>query len=440
MLDSGDSTGIQICTVVVLLGLSAFFSSAETALTTVNRMRVRTLAEAGDKKAVTLTKVIEDPGKMLSTILVGNNIVNLSASSLMTTLAMELFGSKAVGLATGILTLLILVFGEISPKTMATIHSERLALQYARVIYLMMTLLTPVIYCINQLSMGFLFLLRVDPNKKQEAITEDELRTIVEVSHEEGVIESEEKKMINNVFDFGDSVAKDVMVPRIDMVMVDVDTTFEELMEIFRREKFTRFPVYEETTDNVIGIINVKDILLAERQAFTIRDFLRQPLYTYEYKKTSELMAEMRKTLHNIIIVLDEYGATAGMVTLEDMLEEIVGEIRDEYDEDEEDEVRMIAADEYLVSGSTKLDDLNSWLDLKLESEDYDSIGGLVIGLLDHLPEEGEEVCHEGLRLVVECVEKNRIEKIHLYILSQEEKEKLQTQGEQDGEAESAAS
>ena len=249
----------------------------------------------------------------------------------------------------------------------------------------------------------------------------------MEVSHEEGVIESEEKKMINNVFDFGDSVAKDVMVPRIDMVMVDVETTFEELMEIFRREKFTRFPVYEETTDNVIGIINVKDFLLAERKAFTIRDFLRQPLYTYEYKKTAELMVEMRKTFNNFIIVLDEYGATAGMITLEDMLEEIVGEIRDEYDEDEEDAVRMIAADEYLVSGSTKLDDLNSWLNLKLESEDYDSIGGLVIGLLDHLPESGEEVSHEGLRLVVESVEKNRIEKIHLYILSEEEKEAKET-------------
>ncbi len=427
MLDSGDSTGIQICTVVVLLCLSAFFSSAETALTTVNRMRVRTLAEAGDKRALTLTKVIEEPGKMLSTILVGNNIVNLSASSLMTTLTMQIFGSKAVGVATGILTLLILVFGEISPKTLATIHSERLALRYAGIIYLLMTLLTPVIFCINQLSLGFLLLLRVDPNKKQEAITEDELRTIVEVSHEEGVIESEEKKMINNVFDFGDSVAKDVMVPRIDMVMVDVDTTFEELMEIFRREKFTRFPVYEGTTDNVIGIINVKDFLLAERKAFTIRDFLRQPLYTYEYKKTAELMVEMRKTFNNFIIVLDEYGATAGMVTLEDMLEEIVGEIRDEYDEDEEDAVKMIAADEYLVSGSTKLDDLNSWLNLKLESEDYDSIGGLVIGLLDHLPETGEEVSHEGLRLVVERVEKNRIEKIHLYILSDEEKEAKET-------------
>ncbi len=424
MLDSGDSTGIQICTVVVLLCLSAFFSSAETALTTVNRMRVRTLAEAGDKRAITLTKVIEDSGKMLSTILVGNNIVNLSASSLMTTLTMQLFGSKAVGAATGVLTLLILVFGEISPKTLATIHSERLALQYAGIIYLMMTLLTPVIFCINQLSLGFLLLLRVDPNKKQEAITEDELRTIVEVSHEEGVIETEEKKMINNVFDFGDSVAKDVMVPRIDMVMVDVDTTFEELMEIFRREKFTRFPVYEGTTDNVIGIINVKDFLLAERKSFTIRDFLRQPLYTYEYKKTAELMVEMRKTFNNFIIVLDEYGATAGMVTLEDMLEEIVGEIRDEYDEDEEDALKMIAADEYLVSGSMKLDDLNGWLNLKLESEAYDSIGGLVIGLLDHLPEAGEEVCHEGLRLVVESVEKNRIEKIHLYILSEEDEMK----------------
>ena len=349
----------------------------------------------------------------------------------MTTLTLQIFGSKAVGVATGILTLLILVFGEISPKTLATIHSERLALRYAGIIYVLMTLLTPVIFCINQLSLGFLLLLRVDPNKKQEAITEDELRTIVEVSHEEGVIESEEKKMINNVFDFGDSVAKDVMVPRIDMVMVDVDTTFEELMEIFRQEKFTRFPVYEGTTDNVIGIINVKDILLAEHQTeggtFAIRDFLRQPLYTYEYKKTAELMVEMRKTFNNFIIVLDEYGATAGMVTLEDMLEEIVGEIRDEYDEDEEDAVKMIATDEYLVSGSTKLDDLNSWLDLKLESEDYDSIGGLVIGLLDHLPEAGEEVSHEGLRLVVDSVEKNRIEKIHLYILSDEEKEAGET-------------
>ena len=391
MLDSGDSVGIRLVLVILLLSLSAFFSSAETALTTVSKMRIRTLAEAGDKKAITLMKVIENPGKMLSMILVGNNIVNLSASSMMTTLTMELFGSKAVGVATGVLTLLILVFGEITPKTMATLNAERLSLAYAGIVYWLMRLLTPVIFLVNKLSTAVMFLLRVDPNKKPDAITEDELRTIVEVSHEEGVIESEEKKMINNVFDFGDAVARDVMVPRIDMVMVDVNATYKELIELFRKERFTRIPVYENSTDNVIGIINVKDFLLYDNaQKFSLRDLLRQPLYTYEYKKTAELMVEMRKTSNNIIIVLDEYGATAGLITLEDMLEEIVGDIRDEYDEDEEDEVKEIAPNEYLVSGSAKLDDLNDRLDLELESEDYDSIGGLFGGLLVH-PSEGWE-------------------------------------------------
>lgn len=425
MLDSGDSTGIQIVIVLVLLCLSAFFSSAETALTTVNKMRIRTLAESGDKRALMVMKVIEDPGKMLSTILVGNNIVNLSASSLMTTLTMQVFGSAAVGVATGILTLLILVFGEITPKTVSTLYAEKIALAYASMIYWLMVVMTPVIFVVNQLSLGVLFLFRVDPNKKRDAITEDELRTIVEVSHEEGVIEIEEKKMINNVFDFGDSVARDIMVPRIDMVFVDVNATYDELMEIFSQEKFTRMPVYEESTDNVIGIINMKDLILFDKdREFSVREFLRQPLYTYEYKKTAELMVEMRKTFNNIVIVLDEYGATAGLITLEDMLEEIVGEIRDEYDVDEEDEVKEIAPNEYLVNGSTKLDDLNERLELELESDDYDSIGGLVIGLLDHLPEQGEEVTYENLRLVVECVEKNRIDKIHLYISGTAEDEK----------------
>lgn len=422
MLDAGDSTGIQIFTVVVLLCLSAFFSSAETALTTVNKMRVRTLAEAGHKQAITLTRVLENPSKMLSTILVGNNIVNLSASSLMTTLTMDVFGSKAVGIATGMLTLLILVFGEITPKTISTLYSEKIALSYAKTIYVLMLLMTPVIFFVNQLSMVVLFVLRVDPNKKPESITEDELRTIVEVSHEEGVIEIEEKKMINNVFDFGDSLAKDIMVPRIDMILVDVNATYEDLMEIFREEKFTRIPVYEDSTDNVIGIINMKDLLLVDKdEVFSIRQLLRQPLYTYEYKKTAELMVEMRKTFNNIVIVLDEYGATAGLITLEDMLEEIVGEIRDEYDEDEEDEVIEVVPGEYIIEGSMKLDDLNELLELKLESEDYDSIGGMVIGLLEHLPENGEEVTYNNLRLVVDRMDKNRIDKIHLYIRSAEE-------------------
>ena len=416
-MDSGDA--IQLVFLVVLLSLSAFFSSSETALTTVNKIRMRTLADAGDRRAEYVLKVIENPGKMLSAILIGNNIVNLYASSLATVLATKTWGNEAVGLATGVLTLLILVFGEITPKTVATIQAETIALRFAKIIYGIMIVLTPVIYIVNQLSFLVLRILRVDPNKRGESITEDELRTIVEVSHEEGVIETEEKKMINNVFDFGDAVAKDVMVPRIDMSFVDVNATYGELMGMFREEKYTRFPVYEETTDNVVGVINIKDVFLADGpRDFSVRKYLRQPLYTYEFKKVSELMLEMRKADVNIIIVLDEYGATAGLITLEDMLEEIVGEIRDEYDGDEEEAVRQISPKEYIVDGSMKLDDLNDRLDLKLESEDYDSIGGLVIGLLDHLPEEGEDVVVDNVRLVVECVEKNRIDKIHLYILN----------------------
>lgn len=417
---SGDAV-IRMLILLFLLILSGFFSSAETALTTVNKIRMRTLAENGHKRAATVIKIVENQGKMLSAILIGNNVVNLSASSMSTVLASDLFGSKAVGAATGILTLLILVFGEITPKTISTISSESISLKYSNIIYGLMVLLTPVIFLVNQLSMLVLKIFGVDPNQKQESITEDELRTIVEVSHEEGVIQTEEKKMITNVFDFGDDLAKDIMVPRIDMTFISAEATYDELLEVFREEKYTRFPVYEDSTDNVIGIINVKDLLLLEnKEDFYIRDFLRQPLYTYEFKKAAELMVEMRKTLNNIVIVLDEYGATAGLITLEDMLEEIVGEIRDEYDEDEEESIVELQPGQYRVNASLKLDDLNKHLELKLKSDDYDSLGGLVIGLLDHLPEENEEVTHEGVRMVVEHMDKNRIETILLYLPEEE--------------------
>ena len=418
-MDSGQA--LQIFIVLGLLALSAFFSSSETAMMAVNKIRIRNLADAGLSSAQTLMKVLDNQPKMLSAILIGNNIVNISASSLATIVVTRAFGDMYVGVGTGILTLLVLIFGEITPKTSATLYSETMALRFAKPIYMIMQVLTPVIFIVDKLSQGVLRLLHVDPNKKQDAITEDELRTIVEVSHEEGVIESDEKKMIYNVFDFGDSVAKDIMVPRIDMTFIDVNATFSEVIEVFREVKYTRYPVYEETTDNVIGIINIKDLLLTENQKkFCIRDYLREPLYTYEFKKTAELMVELRKTQNNIAIVLDEYGATAGLITLEDMLEEIVGEIRDEYDEDEEDLIRRIGPREYLVEAAMKLDDLNDQLGLDLESEDYDSIGGFIIGLLYHLPEEGEEVTHKNLRLVVDQVERNRIDKIHLYIQDEE--------------------
>lgn len=411
------SVATQIIILIILLFFSGFFSSAETSLTTVNKIRMRSLAEEGNKRAKKVIEITEDSGKMLSAILIGNNIVNLSASSITTSIAYS-FGGSAVAAATGIITLLILIFGEISPKTLATIHSEKLSLAYAYPIDFIMKITTPFIFIVNSLSRAVLFILRVDPNAKPDAMTESELRTIVDVSHEDGVIESEEKEMIYNVFDMGDAKAKDVMVPRVHMTFADVNSTYEELIDIFREDKFTRLPVYEETTDNVIGTINMKDLLLFDnKKEFHIRDILREAYFTYEYKSISELLVEMREASFNIAIVLDEYGETAGLITLEDLLEEIVGEIRDEYDENEEDDFKEINKFEYVVEGSINLDDLNDELKTNLESEDYDSLGGFIIERLDRLPEVNDEVTTaDGIRLVVESLDKNRVEKVHIYL------------------------
>lgn len=406
----------QLIVLIILLLLSAFFSSAETAFTTANRIRMRTLAENGNKRAVRVLAITDNMHKMLSAILIGNNVVNLSASSLATTLAIRLTGNMGAGIATGILTVLILIFGEISPKTLATIYADQISLSYSSIIYALMYLLTPVIFIINWLSMGFLRLLRVDPNAKQAAMTEEEFKTIVDVGHETGVLENSERDMINNMFDFGDSQAKEIMIPRIDMTFARLDSTYDELIDIFRRDKFTRLPVYEDSTDNVVGIINMKDLLLCEDKIhFHVCDLIREPYFTYEQKNTAELFLEMRQNSINIAIVLDEYGVTAGMITLEDLLEEIVGEIRDEYDGDEEDPIVKLSDREYLIQGSMNLEDLCKELDLPFKSEDYDTIGGYLIGLLDHLPEKNEILITDNdILLRVDKMDKNRIERIYM--------------------------
>lgn len=405
----------QLISLIVLLALSAFFSSSETALTTCNKIRIRALADDGNKRAARVLAITELQSKMLSAILIGNNIVNISASSIATVLATKLFGSAGAGIATGVLTILVLIFGEISPKTMATLKAEKIALSVAPIISILMTVLTPVIIAINFLANGFLHLIGVNPNQKEAVITEEELRTLVDVSHEEGVIEQDEKKMINNVVDFGDARAKDIMIPRADMSMVDVNISYAELIDLFRAERFTRFPVYEDDRDNVIGIINMKDLLLvSEPEHFHIRDYMRKASYTYEGKPLSELLSEMRESFVNIIIVLNEYGGAEGLVTMEDLLEEIVGEIRDEYDEDEKALIKTISDSEYLIPGNMKLDDLNDALELSLTSEDYDSVGGLIIGRLDRLPKTGDTVVIDGISLRVESMQKNRISRVRL--------------------------
>lgn len=412
----GPSETGQLIAIIILLCLSAFFSSSETALTTVNQIRMRTLADNGDKRAARVLHVTGNPGKMLSAILIGNNIVNLSASSISTSLAIHLFGNTGAGIATGILTFLILIFGEVTPKTMATIKADSMSLTVAAPIGLLMKILTPVIFIINKLSLGLMFLLHVNIKDAQKKMTEEELRTIVDVSQENGVIEHEERDMIHNLFDFGDAEAKEIMVPRIDMTFVQADATYQEVLDIFRQDMFTRLPVYEDSTDNVIGIINMKDFLLQnDTPEFSVRNLLRDPYFTYEHKNTADLFLEMRKSSISLAIVLDEYGVTAGLITLEDLLEEIVGEIRDEYDADEEDDITRISDREFYVLGSANLNDVSEALSLHFTSDDYDTIGGYCLGLLDHLPEKNEIILTDNnILLRIDRMEKNRIERIYI--------------------------
>ena len=272
----------QLVILVILICLSAFFSSAETAFTTASKIYMRTLAQDGDKRARRVLDITENSGKMLSAILIGNNVVNLSSASLATTLATRLFGSAAAGIATGILTLLILIFGEISPKTIATLRADKLALNYSGIIQFVMTVLTPAIFVVNWLAEHFLHLVGVRPGEEGRAMTEEELRTIVDVGQESGVIEDKEREMIHNLFDFGDDKAKEVMIPRIDMCFVDVNSSYEALLTIYRDSYYSRLPVYEESTDNVIGILNMKDVLAFEgsREELSIRALMREPFFT----------------------------------------------------------------------------------------------------------------------------------------------------------------
>ncbi len=420
----GPGDAVNILVLILLLILSAYFSSAETALTTVNKIRLRALAEEKNKAARRVLKLIEEPSKMLSAILICNNVVNLSASSISTTYAfsickrmgLEDSTSLGAGIATGILTILILIFGEIMPKNLATKKAEKLALFYSSSILFLTNLLTPVIFVVNKISRFFLALFRIDTSKDTGGITEDELRTFVDVSHEEGVIESEERQMITNIVDFGDSLAKDVMIPRMDIVMVEASITYDELMAVFTENKFARLPVYEETIDHIIGIINLKDFVFynGDKDTLSIKSLIREAHVTYEYKNVSELFMEMQKESIPMTIVLDEYGALAGLITIEDLIEEIVGELRDEYDTDEEDEIQRINDTTYKVLGSTPLDDIAESLDIPLASEDYDSIAGHVINLLEHFPDIGETAEDDYAIYTVLETEGNRIDTLRI--------------------------
>ena len=427
--DIGDA--IQILILLILLFLSSFFSSAETAFTTVNRVRMRALAEEDDKRAKIVLEILEKHTRMLTAILIGNNIVNLSASALTTSLVLAHFKSIYVGVSTFILTTFILIFGEIVPKRLAAGNAEEFCLKHAKTLQVYITLATPLCLVASSLAGLFLKLVKAEVGDPYSAMTEEDLKTYVDVGHEDGAIESDERELIYNVFDFSDAAAKDIMIPREDMVTIEAEAGYQELFGIFKENMYTRIPVYEEDPDKIVGLVNIKDFLLLEdKDSFKVRDILREAHYTHEFKKIDDLLTEMREKAVNICFVLNEYGTTVGMITMEDLLEELVGELRDEYDHDEDEQIHKIYEDQYLIASGMKLDDINDALGTDFDSEHFDSLGGIIIEKLDRIPEDGDTVSlDDGTVLKVRGIKDNRIEKVLVVLPGKEEKSEETEEG-----------
>lgn len=416
MLESPNNL-IQIIFLIVLLIGSAFFSASETALMSLSKIRIRYMQDEGVKGAKLVSSLIENPNKLLSSILVGNNVVNIAATSISTSLFIGLMGEKGVALATAVMTVLVLIFGEITPKTIAANNSEKVSLLVSKPIKAIIFILRPIVWIFNIITNIIFKLFGITNKGAKSFITEEELKAMVNVSHEEGVLEMEEREIINNVFEFGDMQAKNAMVQRIDMVAIDMEDSYDEIIQVFKTEKLSRMPVYEETIDDIVGILNIKDIIFLsdeEIESFDIKNYMREPFFTYEFKKITQLLEEMKLEKSQMAIVVDEYGGTSGLLTIEDLVEVIVGDIEDEYDE-EEDEIQVIKEDEYIVDGSTKIGDVNELIGVNLESEEFDSIGGFIIGHLSRLPEENEVIEVDNIRFCIESIEKNRIKKIRIY-------------------------
>lgn len=406
----------QIIVLIFLLCFSAFFSASETALMSLSKIRLRHLVEEKVKGADKVEKLIENPSKLLGTILVGNNIANICASALATSFAITTFGKNGVGIATAVISVLVIIFAEITPKSLAAQHSEQVSLRVAKTVAFMIIIFKPIVAVTTYISSGLIIILGGNPNKIQPYITEDELKTIVTVSEEEGVLEIEEKEMIYNVFEFGDLQVKDVMVQRVDIIALEQGSSYETTIEIIKKEQFSRIPIYEESIDNIIGTLNVKDLLMIDcaHEDFSLSNYMRLPYYTFEYKKITDLFRDMKKEKNHMAVVLDEYGGTVGIITLEDLVEEIVGEISDEYDEDET-EIDVIKEDEYVVSGSVRLEDINDLIGTSIESEEFDSVGGFIIGQLGRLPAPSEEIEYNNIKFVIEDIDKNRIRKVRIF-------------------------
>ncbi len=399
---------------VFLIFFSAFFAGSETAFMSLNRVKIKDQANDGDVRARKVVKLLEDETRLLTAILIGNNLVNIGASAIATSIALNIFGSSGVAIATGLVTLIILFFGEITPKSMGNKHAIKMAKTVAAYLIWIEKILAPVIAV-------FTFLIKkMIGDKKLVTATffsEEELKRFVNVSEEEGAIKETESEMIHSIFDFDDTLVKEIMVPRIDMVCVEKNHGIEELVDIAVENGHSRIPVYENSVDEIVGLVYVKDLLTLisdKKEDKKLEDFIKPIYFIPESKPINRLLAEMKRRKEHMAIVVDEYGGTSGLITIEDLLEEIVGDIQDEYDY-EPQQIKIVGEKELIVDGKVDIDDINELLpDLILDRDDYETISGFVLHHLGYFPDEGEQLEVDNLKIEITETKEHRIEKVKI--------------------------
>jgi len=396
--------------------------SSETAITAVSKVKLKQLENEGDVRAKRLNNLLEDSTRLLSTILFGNNIAQNALAALVTTVSFRWLNK--VGLSTGwaiplstiVTTFLILVFAEVTPKSYAFQRAEKIALFTAVPMSVIHRLFSPFAIGITAIANSILRLFGLSLVNPEPFVIEDEIKTLVDLGEEEGVIEEEEKEIIEGVFEFSETLAREVMVPRVDIVALDVNSSFDEAIDTINMSGHSRIPVYDETIDNIVGIIYAKDLLkfFGSKNPPPLRSIMRAPYYVPETKPIDELFREMRAQKVHMAIIIDEYGGTAGLVTIEDILEELVGEIMDEYDINEEAMIERVALDEIIVDGRMNLEELNEILGVELPAEETDTLAGFVYDHISHIPKPGEEFEYNGVIIRVEEVRGRRITKLRI--------------------------
>ena len=401
----------------VCLLLSAFFSGSETAFISLQRIRVEYLVSTKVKGADRVARMIQQPEKLLSTILLGNNFVNTAAAALGTAVAVSIWGEQGILIATIGVTILLLIFSETTPKTIANRHAEKLSLILARPIEMLSWLLTPFVITLSWIASGFSKLVGGTPVPRSLA-SEEEIRTMISVGHKEGTVEKDEAEMLHKVFDFGNRPVREVIVPRTEVVSVEKGTTLADFLTIYAQSPLSRFPVYEDNMDNVVGILSVKDVLMSQAKGTisnegVIDDLIRPAYFVPETKRINELFAEMRDKNYRMSVVIDEFGGTAGIVSLSRLVEEIVGPVGDELAEAEK-EYEAINEYTFQIDGSMRIEEANEEMELELPEGDYETVAGFVFNLLGHIPKPGEQLRYKGLKLVITEMRGVKIEKILL--------------------------